>query len=82
MRKAEIIKLLRAKVSEKYPQPVVKKAIPEIVDEFLNILKEELKKDEDLIISGFGTFKIKSQEIEKEGEKTLRRIIRFIPARK
>lgn len=32
MKKAEIIKILKEKISKKYPQPVIKKAVPDIID--------------------------------------------------
>lgn len=80
MKKAEIIKLLRERVSEKYPQPVVKRAIADVINEFCFILKEELGKVEELKIAGFGTFRIK--EIPKEETKETKRVIRFIPSKK
>lgn len=80
MPKAEIIKILRDKISEKYPQPVVKRAIPDIVNELFSIIKEELNKGEELKIAGFGTFKIK--EIKNEETKESKKVIRFIPIKK
>ncbi len=77
MNKAELIKLLRERIGEKYTQPVIKKAIPEIVDECFSIIKEELSKGEDIRIGNFGTFRTK--EIKKEEES--KKIIRFIPAK-
>ncbi len=78
MNKAELIKLLKERIGEKYTQPVVKKAIPEIVNECFSIIKEKLSKGEDIRIRNFGTFKTK--EIKKEEE--VKKIVRFIPAKK
>ncbi|MCS7200417.1 MAG: HU family DNA-binding protein [Caldimicrobium sp.] len=80
MKKAEMIRLIRERIAEKYPQPLVKKAVPEVINEFFSILKEELKKGEEVSIPNFGIFKIR--EIKKEGEEVAKKVIRFIPSKK
>lgn len=79
MKRQELIQLLRERISEKYPQPVLKKAIPEIVDEIFSIMREELSRGQDIRIPKFGTFKFK--EVKKEGQEEVKRFIRFIPAK-
>jgi len=69
MKKAELIKVLMERVGEEFSQPVVRKAIPRIVDELFAMIREELSKREDIKIPNFGHLKLKKLKKKEREQK-------------
>lgn len=76
MTKAELIKAISEKTSN-----LNKKQIESIIDSFVSVVKDALKKDETIVLKGFATFKNKQRRERKAKNPQTGEVI-TIPAKK